>query len=62
MLPTLVVRATSTGEQTAYDGVVEAVRQTVIAAQVQGPSYSWTLRRGPGEGGSGAAASGRTRC
>ena len=46
MLPTLVVRATSTGEQTAYDGVVEAVRQTVIAAQVPGAIVQLDVKAG----------------
>lgn len=35
-LPTVEARAGGTGQATAFDGVVEAVRQTVVAAQVPG--------------------------
>lgn len=35
-LPTVEARAGSAGQATAFDGVVEAVRQTVVAAQVPG--------------------------
>ena len=40
------VRATSTAASSAYDGVVEAVRQTAIASQVAGAVVSLTVQAG----------------
>lgn len=36
VVPTIVARVVASGEQSVFDGVVEAVRQTTIAAQVAG--------------------------
>ena len=46
MLPTVVARGATNGEQAAYDGVVEAVRQTVIAAQVPGAIVQLDVKAG----------------
>lgn len=46
MLPTVVARGAANGEQTAYDGVVEAVRQTVIASQVSGAIVQLDVKAG----------------
>ncbi|MBL8384809.1 MAG: efflux RND transporter periplasmic adaptor subunit [Burkholderiales bacterium] len=45
-LPSVVVSAAAGGEAVAYDGVVEAVRQTVIAAQVPGAVVALTVKAG----------------
>jgi membrane fusion protein, multidrug efflux system len=45
-LATVPVAATGTGAQRAYDGTVEAVRQTVLAAQVSGTVLALPVRAG----------------
>jgi RND family efflux transporter MFP subunit len=46
-LPTVTVRAGGAGQaDSAYDGVVEAVRQTVVAAQVPGAVVALEVRAG----------------
>lgn len=45
-LPTAVVSIGEPGELVAYDGVVEAVRQTVLAAQVAGAVVALPVRAG----------------
>lgn len=45
-LPTAVVSFGQPGELVAYDGVVEAVRQTVLAAQVAGAVVALPVRAG----------------
>lgn len=45
-LPTVVARMGNSSGQTAYDGVVEAVRQTVIAAQVPGAIVQLDVKAG----------------
>lgn len=45
-LPTAPVRAAGAGGASAYDGVVEAVRQTVVAAQVAGAVVALEVKAG----------------
>lgn len=45
-LPVAVARAATGATQTAFDGVVEAVRQTVVAAQVPGAITSIEVKAG----------------
>jgi len=45
-LATAVVQSAGTGDSTGFDGVVEAVRQTVVAAQVSGAVVALEVRAG----------------
>lgn len=45
-LASVTVRSGANGESSGFDGVVEALRQTVIAAQVQGAIMSLTVKAG----------------
>jgi RND family efflux transporter MFP subunit len=45
-LPVVVARGATTGVSSAYDGVVEAVRQTVLAAQVSGAVVQLDVKAG----------------
>jgi len=45
-LATAVVRSAGAGQSTGYDGVVEAVRQTVVAAQVSGAVVALEVKAG----------------
>ncbi|MBL8311850.1 MAG: efflux RND transporter periplasmic adaptor subunit [Burkholderiales bacterium] len=45
-LPTVIARSSASGELVAYDGVVEAVRQTVLAAQVPGAIVQLDVKAG----------------
>ena len=45
-LPHVVVAPTTGAERVAYDGVVEAIRQTVLAAQVAGAIVALDVKAG----------------
>ncbi len=45
-LPTVMVQSTGTGDSIGFDGVVEAVRQTVVAAQVSGAVVALEVKAG----------------
>ncbi|HJW11649.1 MAG TPA: efflux RND transporter periplasmic adaptor subunit, partial [Albitalea sp.] len=45
-LATAIVQSASAGQPTGFDGVVEAVRQTVVAAQVSGAVVALTVKVG----------------
>ena len=45
-LETVIVKATSAAQSAGFDGVVEAVRQTVLAAQVAGAVTTLSVKVG----------------